>query len=94
VSLVMPSLVGKSLTARLPDIHLKDLGKGKGGISPSEAFDEIFTALYKKITSPAVTDVLDKGLKSVGGTLGTISEGTKKGSQAVTDRLKDMFGKP
>ena len=31
VSLIMPSLGGRSLTASLPDIHLKGLGKGKRG---------------------------------------------------------------
>jgi len=73
VNIVIPFLDGKSLSAPLPDIHLKDLGKEKGGISPSEAFKEIFTALYEKITSPAITDILDKGLKSLTPLVGLIN---------------------
>jgi len=104
VNLAMSMLGGKSVSASLPDIHLKDIGKDKGGASPAEAFKEIFAAFYEKITSPAVTSSLNEGLKAMGKTvesageeakkqLGTFGEGTKKELGGVTDKMKGLFGK-
>jgi hypothetical protein len=59
-------LGSKQISAPLPDIHLKNIGEKKNGASPAEAFKEVFAALYGKITSPAVTDVLNKQLSSIG----------------------------
>jgi len=93
VSLVMPALAGKSVTAPLPDIHLKDLGKKKGGASPGEVFKEVFAALHEKITSPAVTDILNKGLKDLGVGVNKIGKDAKKGLESVADKVKGLFGK-
>ncbi len=104
VNLAMTILGGKSIAAPLPDIHLKDIGKKKGGASPAEAFKEVFAALYAKVTSPAVTDTLNKGLKALGTTmeavsagakkqLETVGKGAKKGVGAVSDKVKGLFGK-
>jgi len=104
INLAMSMLGGKTLSASLPDIHLKDVGQEKGGTSPADAFKEIFAALYAKITSPAVTDVFNKGLeKLASGTkavteeakkkLETASEGAQKEVKATTDKLKGLFGK-
>jgi hypothetical protein len=66
VNLVMRMLGGKRVSAPLPVIHLTDVGKKKEGVAPAEAFTEVFVALYGKITSPAVTDTLNQGLKALG----------------------------
>jgi uncharacterized protein involved in outer membrane biogenesis len=66
VNLTMTALAGKTVSTSLPDIHLKDIGKSKGGSSPAEAFSEVFAALHRQITSPAVTDALKKSLKDMG----------------------------
>jgi len=76
----------KQIRATLPDIHLKDIGKKKNGASPAEAFKEVFTALYGKITSPAVTDILNKELTSMGVNLDSLGEDTIK-------KLEDTIGK-
>jgi len=34
----------------LPDVHLKDIGKQKGGASAAEVTEQIVAALYGKIT--------------------------------------------
>lgn len=93
VKLAMAMLGGKGISAPLPDIHLKNIGEKKGGASPAEAFKEVFSSLYEKIKSPAVTDTLNKGLKSLGKGLETIGGETKKGVEAATDKLKGLFGK-
>jgi len=93
VNLVVPVLGGKTVSAPLPDIHLKDVGKEKSGATPSEAFKEIFSSMYEKITSSSVTNTLNEGLKSAGATVKDIGEGAKKGVGTTTDRLKGIFGK-
>ncbi|MBW1945652.1 MAG: hypothetical protein JRJ51_22895 [Deltaproteobacteria bacterium] len=104
VNLAMGGLGGKSFSASLPTIHLKDIGKEKGGASPAEAFNEIFAALYGRITSSGVTDLLSKGLKDMGvgveglskgagEQLGTSGDSAKKGMEGVTDKVKGLFGK-
>ncbi len=102
VNLAMSMLAGKSISAPLPDIHLKDVGKK--GASPAEAFEEVFAALYEKITSHAVTDVLNHGLKALGPGIEAVGEGArkelegvtggaKKELEGVTDKVKGLFGK-
>ncbi|MBN1627431.1 MAG: hypothetical protein JW944_12990 [Deltaproteobacteria bacterium] len=93
VTLVMPLLGGKTITAPLPDIHLKDIGKEKGGASPGEAVKTALNALYQKITSPAVTDVFNKGLESLGKTLDSVGESAKEGMKSVTDKFKGLLNK-
>jgi len=92
VNLVMPGLGGHSVTATLPDIHLKDVGKEKGGASPAEAAKEIFAALYEKIASPSVADTLSKELKTLGSSIGAASESPKKELGEVTGKMKGLFG--
>ena len=102
VNMAISMLGGKSIGTPLPDIHLKDVGQKGGGASPAEAFEEIFAALYKKITSPAVTDTLNRELKALGTSieavsedakkeLGTLVEGTKKEVETITDKAKGLF---
>lgn len=104
VNLAMSMLTGKSISAPLPDIHLKDVGKKKGGASPAEAFEQVFTALYEKVTSRAVAEVLNQGLKALGPGMEAVGEGAKNEMEGVTegakkelggatDKLKGLFGK-
>lgn len=93
VNLVMSGLGGQSVTASLPDIHLKDVGKETGGASPAEAAQEIFAALYEKIASPAVAGTLNKGLRDLGSTIEAAREGAQKELGGVTDKVKGLFGK-
>ena len=100
----MAVLTGEPIEANLPDIHLKNVGQKKGGASPAEAFKEIFTALYAKITSPAVTDVFNKRLQKLATDTKATTEKAKKQMEdagqmakdevkATTDKLKGIFGK-
>ncbi len=93
----MTGLGGKTVSTKLPDIRLKDIGKSQGGASPAEAFKEIFAALHKEITSPAVTDALKKGLKDIGLSAEALGGEAEKaaGSAAgeATKKLKGLIGK-
>ncbi len=93
VNLVMSALGNRTITASLPDIHLKNIGQKGEGASPAEAFKEIFSAMYEKITSPAVTDVFNKGLKELGVSVKDAAEKAKKGLESVTDQFKGLLGK-
>ena len=104
VNLAMAVLAKKTVSADLPDIHLKNVGQKKGGASPAEAFKEIIDALYTNIKSPAVSEVLNKGLKKLTTDTQAMTEGVKKQLEganqsakdevkATTDKLKGIFGK-
>jgi uncharacterized protein involved in outer membrane biogenesis len=104
VNLAMAILGDKTLSAELPDIHLKNIGQKEGGASPAKAFKEIFAALYAKITSPAVNDVLNNGLKKLTADTKAITQEAKKQMEdagqsakeqvkSTTDKLKGIFGK-
>ncbi|MBN1931490.1 MAG: hypothetical protein JW786_07775 [Desulfobacterales bacterium] len=104
VNLAVSMVGGKTISAPLPDIHLKDVGKEKGGATPSEAFEKIFSSLYKQITSPAVSDLMNKELKALGSSLEALGgntlkqvenlgSGAQKGTETVTDKVKGLFKK-
>jgi hypothetical protein len=110
LAVAMPGgvLADKEIKTDLPDIHLKDIGKKKGGASPAEVAKEIFAALYGKITSPNVMGALNDQLKELGGTAAKALEGvTQEGAKAatgivegagkeaggVTDKVKGLFQK-
>ena len=96
VDLDMSMYGGSSLSASasLPDIHLKDVGEKKGGATPEEVFNIVFTALYQKITSPAVIAELDKQTKALASqVLKGGKAGTKEVEKAASETVKSLFGK-
>ena len=95
VNLVM-SVAGlgeKEIAVDLPDIHLKDIGKKKGGASAAEVSKEIITALYGKITSPAVTNALNQELKAFGASLDSMGGKTLKQVEDTTGKALEDVGK-
>ena len=106
LAVAMPGgvLGDQEIKADLPDIHLKDIGKKKGGASAAEVAKEIVAALYGKIQSPAVIGALTDQLKSLGGApakaaeealkgAAGVVEGTGKGAGDVADKVKGLFQK-
>lgn len=57
------ALKGQGLTFDLPEIQLRDVGKGKGGVTASEAAAVVASALQVKIAQKVLTnaDLLRKG---------------------------------
>ena len=106
LAVAMPGgvLGDQEIKADLPDIHLKDIGKKKGGASPAEVAKEIFAALYGKIQSPIVMGALNEQLKNLGGVgvksvekavkgAAGVVEGGGKEAEGVTDKVKGLFEK-
>jgi len=90
VNLAASSVLGdRSISAALPDIHLKDLGKETGGTSPAKAFEKIFAVLYKEITSPDVTKALSESLKRMADeNIGAVREDAEKQAQKVREDVE------
>ena len=96
VQLAMSMLGEKSIQAKakLPEIHLRNIGEGTGGLIPAEAFKEILTSLYGSITSPTVVGTLSEEIKKVkGSAIETLTEGSQDGLKNTTKKLKGLFGK-
>ncbi len=107
VNLTMAALAGKEITAPLPDIHLKDIGKEKQGATPAEAFEKIFSSLYSSISADSVTQIFNDGLKQFGNIKDLGASGLKtggeaaqkavdsasKGVESATQGLKSLFKK-
>jgi hypothetical protein len=96
ISLALSMFGDKSINAqaKLPEIHLKDIGKEQGGLSPTEAFRQLLASLYGGITTPAVMGSLNKTLKATGsGVLELGKNTTKKGLEDTSKKIKGLFGK-
>ncbi len=78
----------RSVDAEIPDIHLKDLGKKEGGISPAEAFERVLTALYKTVTSPGISNALKESIKKMGTDIKAAGKDVEKQLKAAAEDVK------
>jgi len=99
-------LKGQKLSAALPDIHLRDIGKQKGGADPSEVVEILVRAISQSSVKAVGTLDLDKlvgsATEAVAGMKGQIEgakgsatsakEAAEKGTKGVGGALKKMFG--
>ena len=69
-----PLLGDNTVSAKLPDLYLRDLGKAKGGLTPGELGQEITYALKQRLMSSLRFDSL---FKSIGKALGKAGNGIK-----------------
>jgi uncharacterized protein involved in outer membrane biogenesis len=91
VNLAMSMLEGASVSASLPEIHLKNVGNKKEGVLPAEAFEEILMALYTKITSPVVAQSLKKGLEELGSSVKAAREGAEKQLETMKESAENQL---
>jgi hypothetical protein len=89
------ALQGRTLSTGLPTIHLKDIGKDKGGASPAEVAEKILGSITQQASKIASVD-LDKALGQIKGVVDQQLKGVGGAVQgapaAVGDRLKGMLG--
>jgi uncharacterized protein involved in outer membrane biogenesis len=88
LAVVMPGgLLGdQEVQTDLPDIHLKDIGKKKGGASPAEVAGEIFNALYARVTDPKVMSSLNHQLEKLNlPGMAAVGKTTKMATEAAAD---------
>ena len=91
-------LKGETMSAALPDIHLKDIGKQKGGADPSEVVEILVRAISQSSVKAVGTLDLNKlvgsATESVAGMKGQI-EGATAGTvdaKSVGGALNKMLG--
>ena len=99
-------LKGEKLSAALPDIHLRDIGKQKGGADPSEVVEKVVRAISQSAGRAVGTLDLDKvvgsakeavagmkgQLEGAKGAATSAQEAAEKGTKSVGGALKKMFG--
>ena len=80
VSANIPLMKGKKMTAPLPDIHLKDIGKEEKGATPGEVAEEVLAEVGKSI-SGAMSGI------GVGATLDSLQDSLAGAAKGVTDAV-------
>ena len=89
VSVAAAPLGDKTIDVDLPNIHLKDIGKGGNGASPDVILQAALGAVTKNITSALNSVDLEGIAKDVKGRVQDLSEGAASGASAVTDTVGD-----
>ena len=92
INLSMTILGGKSATVPLPDIHLKDLGTGSDGITPTELAQKVFSALLAS-TTKAVAGAIGNLGKEAAGTAKDVGQGAVDSAGKATKKIGDLFKK-
>ncbi|MFV0422258.1 hypothetical protein [Oleidesulfovibrio sp.] len=90
VSLTMAELGGKGISAPLPDIHLKDIGREKQGATPAEALEKIFGALNDAV-GKAATSGIREATKGITEGLGKGTDAVKEQGGKMGDAVKNLF---
>jgi len=89
VAISATQLPGRTLSANLPAIQLRDIGKDKGGATPAEVAEKVLGAITSEASKVAVAD-LQKSLGNLGG---AVQDQMKNVSPGVQDQLKGLLGK-
>jgi hypothetical protein len=83
VRVSLTGLLAKEMTLTLPEIHLTDLGKDSGGLTPTD----LTRAILKAITSATVKEVTDSAMK-----LGKGGEILGNDAGKTVDKIKKGIG--
>ena len=99
-------LGGQAMSVPLPDIHLKDIGKSKGGATPAEVADQLIDAIGNSATKAVASLNLDKlkgaagqALEGAKGQLipqgtSTTGDAAKKATEGAGGALRNLLGTP
>lgn len=95
ISISHTALQGRTLSSGLPTIHLRDIGKDKGGATPAEVAEKVLGAITQSASKVASVD-LDKALGqikgAIGGAVGGAAGQLQNAPAAVGDRLQGILG--
>ena len=90
-------LAGKQMNVPLPNIHMTDIGKKKGGASPAEVADQLLSKISQAATGAVSGLGLDKMMGSAKDAAAGAAEGATKtlegAGKGIGDTLKGVFGK-
>lgn len=82
-------LKGRELSASLPTIHLKDIGKAKGGATVPEVIDEVLGTIGQQASQVAAADLS----KALGSAQEAVRGAASGAASTATERVKGLFGK-
>lgn len=91
VTVSAKALQGRSLTAALPDLHLRDIGKAQGGATPGEVARQIAARLSRSVTQSVATLELERALGAGREELGGAAEALRKGAGDAASGLKRLL---
>jgi len=86
-------LAGKQMNVPLPDIHMTDIGKKKGGASPAEVADQLLTKIGQSATGAVSGLGLDKMMGSAKDAATGATKTLEGATKGIGDTLKGVFGK-
>jgi hypothetical protein len=89
VSVSATQLQGRTLSANLPAIQLRDIGKDKGGATPAEVAQAVLGAITNEASKVAVAE-LQKSLGNIGGAVQERLQNVNPGGAA--DQLRGILG--
>jgi hypothetical protein len=92
INVAMSGLIGKSTTLPLPAIHLTDLGKDSGGITPADLSKRIIVAILESSTK-AVSSMAGELGKGVTDTATSLGKGATQSAEKVSKGVGDLFKK-
>ena len=85
----IPLMKGKTLTAPLPDIHLKDIGKDTDGVTAGELAEHILAAVGNGASQAMSGIGVGKTLDSLKTTLGESADAVKGAVSGAGETVKD-----
>jgi hypothetical protein len=85
------ALQGRTLSSSLPTLHLKDIGRDKGGATPGEVAERVLGAITQQASRIASVD-LDKALGQLKGAVGDQLKNVPAAAAPVGDRLQGILG--
>lgn len=105
VHLALSALGGHGATLPLPTLHLKDIGKEKGGASWPEVIGRVFTEIAHAVTgvvtgagelvgegAKAVGDTAVKGVSAAGEAVGDAGKALGQGAAKIAEGVGSLFG--
>ncbi len=86
-------LQGRQLSAKLPTIRLRDIGKDKGGATPAEISQRVIGTLASESSKVAIAE-LQKALPqlNLGGAAGGVQERLQNVAPGAGERLRGVLG--
>jgi len=98
ISIAHQALKDRTLSAGLPTIQLKDIGKDKGGATPAEVADKVIGSISAQASRVASSELQKQAgdlLKNQAGGLlgGSGTSGSGSTGGGVGDKVKGLFGK-
>jgi hypothetical protein len=80
------------LSVKIPDIHLKDIGKSSNGATIGQVAKILLKEISDKARQIDITQFGAGALRQVGGQLGIDAEQLIKGREAEVDQLRGLLG--